>query len=523
MSTEYTKTNWQDGDIITADKMNNIENGIKGIEDVTTTVKDGLTAVHDDLIDVTELQTNNLLSGVVWEMGSIDLNTGNNMSSNTRIRTADYIDVSNIDSIDFSVNSGYMFVVDFFASDKSVLKVSIHGSWKSTAQRVIIPANVVYIRMLVSNSNSTAADVSYSGEVFATYYSHVTKIVNNSFDNLNGLIGGGSGTGNASATKVYSYASYCLNASGKLTAMGSTDNTYLVDKYEVQEGKAYAITGCALANYAVCSFIDKDNNILSYYSCPQYQGNWSAWFIWKNQIVVAPKNAIYLYVAFRNSVVTQGKAEIVTPLGYPKRWTNVKWSCMGDSLTELNNRANKHYYNYISDDTGINFVVLGKSGTGYMKAYGSNLPFSQRIDTIPTDSNVITIFGSGNDVGQTLGNVTDTGTNTICGCINNTIDGIRSRITGANLGIITPTPWEPYPPSTVGNAMDLYVDAIVEICRRKGVPCLDLYHCSNMTPWDADFKTAYYSHDDGNGTHPDENGQKLFAPRIKAFLESLLM
>lgn len=48
MSTEYTKTNWQDGDIITADKMNNIENGIKGIEDVTTTVKDGLSETVDN-------------------------------------------------------------------------------------------------------------------------------------------------------------------------------------------------------------------------------------------------------------------------------------------------------------------------------------------------------------------------------------------------------------------------------------------------------------------------------------------
>ena len=42
MSTEYTKTNWQDGDIITADKMNNIENGVKGIEGELSTVKDGL-------------------------------------------------------------------------------------------------------------------------------------------------------------------------------------------------------------------------------------------------------------------------------------------------------------------------------------------------------------------------------------------------------------------------------------------------------------------------------------------------
>ena len=54
MSTEYTKTNWQDGDIITADKMNNIENGVKGIEGDVATVKDGLTAVEDDVADVKE-------------------------------------------------------------------------------------------------------------------------------------------------------------------------------------------------------------------------------------------------------------------------------------------------------------------------------------------------------------------------------------------------------------------------------------------------------------------------------------
>ena len=50
MSTEYTKTNWQDGDIITADKMNNIENGIKGIEEATTHVK-------DDFGDISETET----------------------------------------------------------------------------------------------------------------------------------------------------------------------------------------------------------------------------------------------------------------------------------------------------------------------------------------------------------------------------------------------------------------------------------------------------------------------------------
>ena len=47
MSTEYIKTSWQDGDIITADKMNNIENGIKGVEEVATSLKEDYTTIFD--------------------------------------------------------------------------------------------------------------------------------------------------------------------------------------------------------------------------------------------------------------------------------------------------------------------------------------------------------------------------------------------------------------------------------------------------------------------------------------------
>lgn len=204
------------------------------------------------------------------------------------------------------------------------------------------------------------------------------------------------------------------------------------------------------------------------------------------------------------------------------KWAGKKWAAMGDSLTAVNTRATKRYHDYISEDTGITVVNLGVSGTGYKKPYNSGLPFWQRVSTIPANSDVITIFGSGNDLSQTLGTVTDTGTETICGCINTTIDDIRSTYIGANLGIITPTPWIQYPTTDAGNKMDLYADALVEICKRKGVPFLDLYHGSNMLPWEQAFREAYYTRDDGNGVHPDENGHKLFAPKIRAFLETLL-
>jgi lysophospholipase L1-like esterase len=233
-----------------------------------------------------------------------------------------------------------------------------------------------------------------------------------------------------------------------------------------------------------------------------------------------PFGAVTLAVSGFQSYATVHKVTNVAEGG----WTGKKWTMIGDSITDANNqRATKRYFDYISEVTGITTVNLGLSGTGYKKPYNSNLPFYQRVDTVPTDSDVITIFGSGNDCSLTLGTPTDSTSDTVCGCINLTIDGIRDRIVGANIGIITPTPWMQYPTTTANNAMDLYADAIVEICRLKGVPCLDLYHCSNMLPWVESFRTAFYKHDDGNGTHPDEDGHKLFAPRIKAFLETLLM
>lgn len=236
-------------------------------------------------------------------------------------------------------------------------------------------------------------------------------------------------------------------------------------------------------------------------------------------LLEVPFGAVTLAVSGFQSYATVHKVTNVAEGG----WTGKKWAMMGDSITEVNSRATKQYFDYIAEITGITTVNLGLSGTGYKKDYNSNLPFYQRVDTIPTDSDVITIFGSGNDCSLTLGTPTDATADTVCGCINLTIDGIRNRITGANIGIITPTPWMQYPTTTPDNAMDLYADALVEICKLKGVPCLDLYHCSNMLPWVESFRTAFYKHDDGNGTHPDEDGHKLFAPRIKAFLETLLM
>ena len=211
------------------------------------------------------------------------------------------------------------------------------------------------------------------------------------------------------------------------------------------------------------------------------------------------------------------------------RWVGKTWVTVGDSITEKNEKTLKNYHDYIAENTGIEVVNMGVSGTGYKNYENTNKAFYQRILNVPTDADVITIFGSGNDCGgnYTIGDVTDTGTDTLCGCINKTIDNLYSVLPTAQLGIITPTPWSGFNPANDNNIMAQYSSKIVEICRRRGIPCLDLYHCSGMRPWDASFRTLMYplnsAGDEHEGVHPNELGHAFFASKIQAFLETLIL
>lgn len=208
-------------------------------------------------------------------------------------------------------------------------------------------------------------------------------------------------------------------------------------------------------------------------------------------------------------------------------WYDKKWVCVGDSLTEQNSRTDKHYYDYVSDKTGIHVHVMGVGGTGYIRGQADNNAFYQRISAVPTDADVITIFGSLNDLGSgsELGTKDDTGTTTIGGCINSTLDNLFAVMPLANVGIVSPTPWnaEQYDSIHEPNAASAYCELLKAICKKRSIPYLDLFHKSLLRPWDATFRQLAYSKDEGSGTHPDENGHKLIAPRFKGFLDSLIV
>lgn len=206
-------------------------------------------------------------------------------------------------------------------------------------------------------------------------------------------------------------------------------------------------------------------------------------------------------------------------------WKGKKWVVFGDSLTAVNSRTSKHYFDYIADETGINVVNMGDSGSGYKAEDDVSTAFYQRIGNVPTDADAITIFGSFNDLGTgaDFGTAADTGTTTIGGCINTTLDNLFTAYPLAVVGIVSPTPWVNANPTDEPNRASQYCDLLEQICKNRSIPYLDLFHSSLLRPWDSTFRTLAYSKDDGNGVHPDETGHKLIAPRFKAFLDSLLL
>lgn len=206
-----------------------------------------------------------------------------------------------------------------------------------------------------------------------------------------------------------------------------------------------------------------------------------------------------------------------------------KWIAVGDSLTDFSTLGSnvKNYVNYVSDKTGIEYINKGVSGTGYWKGHTSNSAFYQRVSEFTEDNvDVITIFGSFNDLGSEsniigstiLGTYTDTTTDTVCGCMNKTIDALIEKYPNALLGIIAPTPWSNSRDYDIGKT---YTDKLKQIAEYRNIPYLDLFHKSNLRPWDESFRALYYK-TKYDGAHPNTDGHKRIASNVIKFLEEII-
>lgn len=320
---------------------------------------------------------------------------------------------------------------------------------------------------------------------------------------------------------------HVINENGELIDVStSTTSGYKVAHAAVIEGKLYHIHANANWGNITYAIYDAHGDVITLGDVSANVGDYTR----KDGIIVAPAGAAYIRYAYNENFETGILHENIklTPAGGTAGNSNTlagkKWVAFGDSITEKNSRATKNYIDYIVEETGIEVVNVGVSGSGFMVSPTFGTMVAEAFREL-RNSDFITFFGSFNDLSvveektSSLGEYDSDDPDTFAGAVNDILDVITREAPEARIVIITPTPWD-----TVNPFYDInhfYVDMLIKIADRWGIPCLDLYHTSGLQPWTERGRETYYTRDDGNGVHPDENGHKIIARRVLEFLKTL--
>lgn len=214
----------------------------------------------------------------------------------------------------------------------------------------------------------------------------------------------------------------------------------------------------------------------------------------------------------------------------------LKINFLGDSITEgytLEN-VNSVYHAILKEQVGLNVARnYGICGTriATQKVIKNEredpFDFCSRYKEMEDDADIVVVFGGTNDYGHgdaPLGNFTDRTPNTFYGACHYLFAGLREKYKGKPIVIITPLHREgednkrgefSIKPTEVGTLLD-YVNVIKEVATHYSLPVLDLYEQSGLKP-EKDPQQNLLP----DGLHPNEEGHKIIARKLKEFLENL--
>ncbi|HIE4801208.1 TPA: SGNH/GDSL hydrolase family protein [Serratia marcescens] len=253
-----------------------------------------------------------------------------------------------------------------------------------------------------------------------------------------------------------------------------------------------------------------------------------SWDITNELVVSGPQNKVVKLKDYGIIDVTARK--LIKQLESTQRsvLTGKSIAVGGDSITAKNFRTKKNYHEYISDNVGgMTIYNYGISGSGYYDRYD----LANSIAEVP---DYITLFFGTNDWGMVnnakpLGTFGDTGTVTISGCINTCMIGVITKFFNKKIGVITPLPrannWGSNAvPNAAGYTLEQLVSMIQRYADHYSLPCLDLYHESNLPVYTDAGNRYYFTYPGGtepDGLHPNDEGHIVMAAKIQAFLETL--
>ena len=200
-------------------------------------------------------------------------------------------------------------------------------------------------------------------------------------------------------------------------------------------------------------------------------------------------------------------------------WYKGKKICAyGDSVTEQNK-----WQSYVSSYFGCSFYNKGVGGTTVTQVNSSTNHMSgdTRIETIPTDSDVILVFGGHNDWSSASINIGDIKTDALSESVSFKsafalmLKKIQTRCPNAKIITMTPVGGRTEESSTNQDkqfyirdlCMTDFADAVKEVSAYYGIPCIDINANSGINTLN---HTTYIA----DLIHPNVEGGKLIANEV---------
>lgn len=210
---------------------------------------------------------------------------------------------------------------------------------------------------------------------------------------------------------------------------------------------------------------------------------------------------------------------------------------IGDSITEGVGASDvsKCYVSLIKqrnqDANVLNFGISGTRLADQVPDVPCNqnpdfdkYPFYSRVDELPSEVDVICIFGGTNDYGHGtagMGKPSDQTPTTFYGGLNYLITKIINKYPFAKIVYLTPlhreTEDEVMVKADGKYALSDYVTAIKATCEYYAIPVLDLYSISQLQPRVKIIKETFMP----DGLHPNDNGYVVLADIIESYLKNM--